>query len=69
MPRAKNKADRVRGVVDPNRLYTVEACKREVGMGRPQLMAGRLAGVLHPVSRGRFRFYRGSELVAWILGE
>jgi hypothetical protein len=44
----------------------VDACKRETGLGRPQLMEGRKAGVLKPISVGRFRYYRGSELVAWI---
>lgn len=66
MPRAVNKSDRCVGVVDPAKLYTVDACKRETGLGRPQLMEGRKAGVLNPISVGRFRYYRGSELVAWI---
>jgi hypothetical protein len=68
MPRAANKANRCLGVVDPSKLYTPDACKRETGLGRPQLIEGRKAGVLKPISVGRFLYYRGSELVQWIEG-
>lgn len=69
MPRAKDKSNRTIAVIDRNKVYCVEACKVECGLGRPQLMAGRAAGVLHPFSKGRFRFYKGSELADWVLDQ
>lgn len=68
MPRAKNKANRCIGVIDPDKLYTVDAAKRETGLGRPQLMEGKKAGVLKAYPCGRFVYFKGSELKAWVLG-
>lgn len=52
--------------IDKDKVYTPQACKSECGISREQLLEGRLAGVLNPVSCGRFRYYKGSELIAWV---
>jgi hypothetical protein len=52
--------------IDTNKIYTREACKLECGISREQLRQGRAAGVLKPSSKGRYRYYKGSELAAWV---
>lgn len=66
MPRAKDKADRVVGLVCPERYYTIEAAKRFAGIGRPQLIEARKAGVITPIPVGRFLWIRGEQIIAWI---
>lgn len=53
--------------IDANKLYTIRACQLECGLSRRQIMQGRQAGKLKPKSCGRFRFYKGSELIEWVL--
>lgn len=53
-------------VIDKDKAYSPQACKLECGISREQLLAGRLAGVLKPFSRGRVRYYKGSELLEWV---
>lgn len=65
----KQKRPRKAVTIDRNKVYSVEAAKQECGLGRPQLSAGRKAGVLHPSGNGRFRYYDGAELAAWVLGK
>lgn len=53
-------------VIDRDKAYTPEACKTECGISREQLRQGRAAGVLKPESRGKRRFYKGSDLWNWV---
>jgi hypothetical protein len=64
MPRTKTKT-RVLGMLDPHRLYTATGLLRHAGIGHESQAAMRKAGV-KPIDQGNFRWYRGSDVIAWI---
>jgi hypothetical protein len=55
------------GYIDARRLYTAEGVNRATGLSRLQLDEGRQVGVLKPKKLGNRYWYRGSELIAWIM--
>lgn len=63
----KRKNTKVIGRIDPDAVYTSEGCMRFAGIGRIELAEARQAGVVRPVHTGRRAYYRGSELIEWVL--
>jgi hypothetical protein len=55
------------GILLPDALYTTSGVLQAIGIGDEALAAGRQSGHLHPTYKGRFAYYRGAELIAWIL--
>lgn len=57
------------GILCPERLYTTRALLTEAGLGELKLSEMRRSGIVHPISIGNYRWYRGDEVIAWILSQ
>ena len=66
MPTRERKRTRCVGVIDPERLYTKEGCKRFAGIGRQVLLEAKRSGMVKAIQAGMRVYFRGSELIAWI---
>lgn len=57
---------KVIGRVDPGCRYTVEGCMKFAGIGSSELREARNSGIVKPITVGRRRYYKGSQLIEWI---
>lgn len=57
----------VEGELAPERVYTTEGVMRACGIGTDQLIDARASGIVKAYFRGTRVYYKGSELIAWIL--
>lgn len=58
---------RVIGYINPDGLYTTEGCMRFAGLGRMSLLDARASKLVKPLHVGNRAYYRGRELIEWIL--
>lgn len=54
------------GVISPLNWYTRQGLREAMGLGHQTLAEMRKSGLVHPVTVGSYRWYRGSEVIAWI---
>lgn len=56
----------MRGVINGNSAYTLEALKRLLEIGDATIREGREAGILRASKIGRKVMFLGSDVVAWV---
>jgi hypothetical protein len=64
---ARKKVLKIVGRLDPDALYTAEGALRFGGLSRDEIGLGRRAKVIKAYECGRRIYYRGCDLIAWIL--
>lgn len=65
--KTRAKRQKVIGRLNPDELYTTEGALRFGGLGHDQLRKGRRSGVIKQKLCGGRAYYRGRDLIAWIL--
>jgi hypothetical protein len=54
------------GMLSPDRLYTAAGLRKHAGIGHEVLRKMRVSGSVKYYDVGVQRWYRGSEVIAWI---
>ena len=65
--KSKRRVRKVLGEGRPDSIYTVEGVMRAFGMGRNELDIARQSGMVKTYPRGRRAYYRGFEIIEWIV--
>jgi hypothetical protein len=55
------------GMLSPERIYTASGLRKHGGIGHEVLRQMRLSGAVEPFDVGVQRWYRGDQVIAWIL--
>ena len=68
MGKAKKRAEAL-GMLDPARLYSASGLLRHAGIGEEKRSEMRRSGMVKPIDVGTYRWYRGEEVIAWIVAQ
>lgn len=63
---ARQATRHVEGMIDPERMYTRDGVYQAIGIGEDELMKGRRAGVIKAYQKGKYVYYHGRDVIAWI---